>query len=476
MSKLIKQFDELLSSIEPDGEAVGYASEAHNRVRKHLEQDEKFKENLEGSFLYGSYKRNTAICEIKDVDIVILTNFDPYQEENTPQNVLKKVKDAINRHYNDSDNQQYQRRSIRVDDPLPEEKDAHLTLDVIPAYAPNGKDEALLVPDRELKEWVLSHPKGHIEQAITLNDKDHGDGMYIPLVKIMKYWWKYQCEIRQPDVERPKPKGFWVECLTAENFDQDQESYADHFISVLENISEKYSDTTDVPELEDPGLQGGGMIKTSMTLDEFQIFMEAINESLELAYQAEAEMDTIKSAEIWRRVFGEKFPLPKKDESQKSVSQIFARGFMLGDYSHKQSPAVANIIDRGNYSVSVKVKAELYFGLPEHKIMNRRYIRPFTSGSELPIAHWLKYQALGSIPYGHEIYWQVVNTGAHARSEIGGLRGKIFKGNNIQWERSCYTGVHWMECYVVDPHTRMCVGRSGPFYVVFNNSNFTFRK
>jgi hypothetical protein len=223
------QFNEFLSAIEPDGKAVGYASEAHNRVRKHLEQDEKFKDYLEGSFLYGSYKRNTAICEIKDVDIVLLTNFDPSEEENTPQNVLRKVKDAINRHYNDSENQQYQRRSIRVDDPLPEEKDAHLTLDVIPAYASNGDSKPLLVPDRELKQWVPSHPMGHIKNAITLNNKDHGNGMYVPLVKLMKYWWRYQCELRQPDVERPKPKGFWVECLTAENFDQNQKSYARSF-------------------------------------------------------------------------------------------------------------------------------------------------------------------------------------------------------------------------------------------------------
>lgn len=475
MSKLVMQFNEFLSAIEPDGKAVGYASEAHNRVRKHLEQDEKFKDYLEGSFLYGSYKRNTAICEIKDVDIVLLTNFDPSEEENTPQNVLRKVKDAINRHYNDSENQQYQRRSIRVDDPLPEEKDAHLTLDVIPAYASNGDSKPLLVPDRELKQWVPSHPMGHIKNAITLNDKDHGNGMYVPLVKLMKYWWRYQCELRQPDVERPKPKGFWVECLTAENFDQNQKSYADHFISVLENVSEKYSDVTDVPELEDPGLRGGETIKTSMTLDEFQVFMEAVNESLDLAYQAEAEEDEVKSSKLWGVIFGERFPLVK----QKSfIEKIFPKGLAIGDFSHKQNTSEVNIIDRGNYSVPVKIRAELYWGKPDDKIANRRNKGFFASASELPIFHWLKYEIVGDIPYNHEIYWQVVNTGAHAhekRSE-GGLRGEIKRGGREKWERSLYTGVHWVECFIVDPSSRRCVGRSGPFYVAFNNPNFPFRQ
>lgn len=434
MSKLTKQFSDFLSAIEPDNEAIGYASEAHNRVRKHLEEDEKFKEYLEGSFLYGSYKRNTAICEIKDVDIVLLTNFNPDEEENTPQNVLKKLKDAINRHYKDSDNQQYQRRSIRVDDPLPEEKAANLTLDVIPAYAPNGDGKPLLVPDRELKEWVPSHPKGHIEKAITLNDEDHGDGMYVPLVKLMKYWWKYQCELRQPDVERPKPKGFWVECLTAENFDQDQESYADHFISVLENISEKYLDVTDVPELEDPGLQGGEKIKTSMTLDEFQIFMEAISESLELAYKAEAEEDESKSAEIWREIFGEKFPNVSSDEEKSLVGRRDIGEQFISDFGITE-----------NLTHDLKIDAWI----------TRDGFRPFRlRGTQVPL------QKLRSVeffvencnaPHGCEIRWKVKNYGLEAR-EKGDLRGQIYKdgGNKKRSENTKYSGNHYVECYVIN--------------------------
>jgi hypothetical protein len=476
MSKLTKQFDVFLSEIEPGGKAVRFASKAHTRVRDHLASDEKFKQHLRDSFLYGSYKRSTAICEIKDVDIVLLTDFDPNEKENTPQRVLRKVKDALNRHYKDTKNQQYQRRSIRVDDPLPEDDDASLTLDVIPAFAPRGDNKPLLVPDRELKKWVPSHPKGHIEHTTALNAKDCGNGMFVPLVKIMKYWWKYQCEVIQPDVERPKPKGFWIECLTGECFDRDQKDYATHFMRVLENLSNKYSDADSVPTLEDPGLKNGHTIKTSMTIEEFHTFMDAVNGCLDLAEAALEEEDDYQSGIIWREIFGNEFPLPEQNQSIKSIAHPFPKGFQVGDFSHRQSPVELNIIDRGSYSIPIRIKAGLYWGKSDDKINNRRYKGPFSVGSELPVHHWIKYEVEGYIPDGYQIYWQVVNTGAHARSQVGGLRGEIFRGERVQWERSRFTGVHWIECYLVNPYTRVCEGKAGPFYVIFDNPSFPFRR
>ncbi|MHB1086218.1 MAG: nucleotide-binding domain-containing protein [Minisyncoccota bacterium] len=63
-----------------------------------------------------------------------------------------------------------------------------------------------------------------------------------------------------------------------------------------------------------------------------------------------------------------------------------------------------------------------------------------------------------------------VNTGEHARQE-GGLRGTIFEGERKQTERSLYTGVHWIECFIVT-HQGVCIARSSPFYVMFLNPQF----
>jgi tRNA nucleotidyltransferase (CCA-adding enzyme) len=144
MAKLNDQFAEFLSNIEPDEDAIKYAQKAHQPVRKHLEEDDDFGEFFEDSFLYGSYARHTAIGEIKDIDIVVLTNFDPNNEDYSPTKVLKKLKTALNKFYKDADNTEYQRKSVKVKDPLPNYPNVYMTLDIIPAIAIDGVDNPLL--------------------------------------------------------------------------------------------------------------------------------------------------------------------------------------------------------------------------------------------------------------------------------------------------------------------------------------------
>lgn len=307
MSALNDSFNQLLARINPDKQAVRYAQKAHEPVRDHLESDDNFSEHVEDTFLYGSYKRNTAVGKIKDVDIVVLTNFDINLEENTPDKILRKLKASLTRYYKNADNTDYQRRSIRVNDPLPDDHGIEITLDVIPAVAINGIDGILLVPDIELKEWVESHPKGHINYTSRLNDDAYSGQQFVPLVKILKWWWKYQCSVHQPSVERPKPQGFWIEVLTGQCFDPNKKEWADHFIATLQNIVDRYGASEDVPKLPDPGLPGK-TIQTSMTKSEFKTFIKIVGTSLELAKKAYNEVDTRKSSEIWQTIFGEYFP------------------------------------------------------------------------------------------------------------------------------------------------------------------------
>src|SRR5687768_11643135 len=158
MTKLNALFDKFLQNIEPDEKMVGHAHSAHDPVRTFLEDDEDFGQYVEDTFLYGSYKRHTSVGDIKDVDIVVLTNFDTESEDYTPQKVLRKLKSALARYYKDPENPEYQRRSIRVNDPLPDDKEVEMTLDIIPAVPTGGENDPLLVPDKDVKKWILSHP------------------------------------------------------------------------------------------------------------------------------------------------------------------------------------------------------------------------------------------------------------------------------------------------------------------------------
>ena len=85
----------------------------------------------------------------------------------------------------------------------------------------------------------------------------------------------------------------------------------------------------------------------------------------------------------------------------------------------------------------------------------------------------LKFVVKTNVRGHYRVFWQVVNTGRHAESR-GGERGNIFESNDsnpfVHWEKSEYTGKHWIECFVVKDG--VCVARSGRFYVNIYNSEF----
>lgn len=80
----------------------------------------------------------------------------------------------------------------------------------------------------------------------------------------------------------------------------------------------------------------------------------------------------------------------------------------------------------------------------------------------------LMFNASTNVEPPFQVYWQVVNTGQEAES-WGQLRGRISPsktagiGGLTQTETTSYTGIHWVECFIVKNGT--CVARSGEFVV-----------
>ncbi len=309
MHSLGSQFESLRSAIEPSQMRKQQAKKADDPVREHLETDESFAEYHENTFLYGSYKRRTAICDIKDVDLIVVTNF---TTEDDPNDVLATLRDSLLEIYDNADLAD-QRRSIRVDRPFDDDTNSELTLDVVPAIYQSGDSGLLWVPDREKQQWVKSHPQGHIDCTSALNADSYQGKTFVRLTKMMKWWWQYQWERLQPSGEnhKRKPKGFWIEVMCGQYADLDKESYPEQILALLENAFADFSDyreTGEMPELADPGMPGK-TIKTSMDDDDFSVFLDVMETSLEdarAAVEAETELGAARS---WRKLFGDKFPL-----------------------------------------------------------------------------------------------------------------------------------------------------------------------
>lgn len=441
MTTLDEVFDDFLEAIEPSSKAVKYAIKAHEPVRKYLESDETIKQYVTNTFLYGSYRRHTAVGDIKDVDIVVLTNFDVTDEKNTPNNVLKKLKSSLSKFYKDPENPEYQRRSIRINDPLPDD-DTEMTLDIIPAVPLDKDDGILWVPDREVGKWIYSHPNGHIENTTLLNSDDYSQGKFVPLVKITKWWWRYQCSVLIPQAERPKPKGFWIECLVAENFDPNQKTWAGHFIALLQNIVNKYSAIQSVPELQDPGLPNE-TIKTNMTLDEIKFFIGVLEDSLAIAKKALDEVDENESISLWQQIFGDKFE--KKDKSYSSKGIVFTTR------------------DQGEQLLSdLGIKENIQYQIRINAKVKQDNWRPFNlRGTRNPLRKKRKLEFFiesCNVPGDYSIKWKVKNYGDEA-ANAKDLRGEITSdgGYGTKNENTKYTGRHYVECYAIQ--NDVCVAK-----------------
>jgi hypothetical protein len=335
MLKMSGYFDKLREAIEPDKKYKKEAQKADDPVREHLETHESFAHRHVSTFLYGSYRRSTAEGNIKDVDIVVVTN---YTTRDKPVSVLNALKDSLAELYDEPDLAD-QRRSIRVDRPLPEVPESELTLDVIPAINQGKPGGPLWVPDRDKEIWVPSHPQGHIDHASSLNARSYQERAFVRLTKMMKWWWKYQFELKRAGMEahRRKPKGFWIEVMTGEYTDLSQESYPQLIISLLENAFNSFKSfrsSRRIPTLEDPGLRGQ-RIKTSITEDEFALFLDTIEESLAWARLALNATTEEKAAEYWQKLFGEKFP---SAENMKKSASLLSAAATPGGLSFPNKP------------------------------------------------------------------------------------------------------------------------------------------
>lgn len=124
------------------------------------------------------------------------------------------------------------------------------------------------------------------------------------------------------------------------------------------------------------------------------------------------------------------------------------------DVLHKQSPQWP-VIRQGTVNISVQA--------------SRNGFRPkqIQDGNSLPKHYSLRFEAKTSIQRPYKVYWQVVNTGDEARV-VNCLRGEFYnsiieKGKRIRKESTLYTGMHWVECFIVKDG--ICVARSGEFVV-----------
>ena len=201
----------------------------------------------------GSYKRQTAAHNIKDVDFLVFVRHEDKRPESADvlkllRRVLDDLPDALG-YGGRAETRRGQRHSVRV-----ELEDQAFHLDVVPVLILESTDEQLLVPDREWGRWVKSHPLGYGKALSALNAAN-GEKV-VRLVKIFKHWRTFQ-------MQRNRPKSYWLKALVYRHINKGWvttkgKSYAKLFTDLLRSVHEhflpKLEEEDGVPEIPDPML------------------------------------------------------------------------------------------------------------------------------------------------------------------------------------------------------------------------------
>ena len=296
------RFTEFLSDIEPSPTTKSNASSAHTSLRDFLKNDEDFKKYHEETFLSGSYKRDTAIrprtkngqTNRPDVDIIVVTT---HTLNDSPKEVVDLLYKTLKKEYTDI---RRQARSVGIES-------SKADMDVVPII-PDGT--MYLIPDRKQEEWIKTNPPGHTTWTTKTNAT--AGGRFKPLVKLMK-WWRRE----NPTVAK-KPKGFVIECITAECMDYKETYYGELFVKTLENIVEEYKNSClsgMVPNIPDPAVPGN-FVTDGITAAAFTGFYNKAKSHAKLGRKALNETDPEEATKLWRQIFGARFPKTEGTNSE----------------------------------------------------------------------------------------------------------------------------------------------------------------
>lgn len=350
---LQSDFNTFLQEIRPTKSMRDQLITGHKTLRERLSADEDLKPILVSDFLQGSYRRFTAVRpkgdKRSDVDIIIVTKLD--EAEYTPEDALALFEPFLNKYYKEKWRRQGRSFGIEM---------SYVELDVVPTSAPGEQEFGILrsdavttdenivdardwrlhrswlapenryrddarmlleksagesewqvkplrIPDRDANTWDDTHP---LEQIRWTRDKNAlCNGHFVNVVKCIK-WWRLENY-----VEPAQLKGFPLERLIGEHCPGGIQSVAEGVVKTLESIVSSYA-TKGKPHLPDYGVPSHDVFER-ITGEDFRLFYEQAQAGADLSRRAFIEEDRTVSGNLWREMFGPKFPAPPENGSDK---------------------------------------------------------------------------------------------------------------------------------------------------------------
>jgi hypothetical protein len=429
---LAAYFDQFIATISLGDPQVPRMNSAANTIMEFLRKS--YGLPAQNTFLQGSYPNGTAVEPVEggefDLDIVVQC----VDGQTSCDDALADLEKRFNADGRFRDRLRPKKPCVRLEYAGDDVGKFHV--DVVPVRVSRAVECPLDAPRRD-EGWHGTAPAEYTDWCLQQGTN------YMRTVKCMKRWRDEQQSVRTAI------KSIVLQVLVSQCMPK-VASDADRLAATFRNLYGRLSKLFQPPVVRNPVLPSENLAKR-WTIESFRSFVSELAEAVKWADKAAESADAVEAADAWREILGDDFPVLSPDQLH----------FEVGDFSHAHTPATMGWSEALDPRYGVRIQAIEQRGKRGQN--GRRYP---SNGGLIFAGHKLQFRAHVTAPNHADVWWQVANTGGHARC-VSGLRGQIFKGKDLKgrpsvdpkdnWEHTAYTGSHLIRTLLVRNNTVVAV-------------------
>lgn len=246
-------------------------------------------------FLQGSYRNNTGVADLNDLDVVALSTTTHTVESGVAKHpvswneIFARVERALDAHPRFHGHVSRGDKCVKVATP-------ELALDVVPAiYRGDASTDPIAIYSFREGSRRDNYPRDHYSNGVLKNASNHTDGAFKPTVRLFKRW------VRDSFDARVAPS-FYVECAVHSVPDSTfSDSLPLSFAGVGAHLLD-YKDTTVILSVAgDKDI----LVSTEWPWRNFQQFQVALAGAVRTALAAMKATTEPEANRLWRSIFGD---------------------------------------------------------------------------------------------------------------------------------------------------------------------------
>lgn len=295
---VIQSFEMMLSRLEPTAVQKQKIQTTRETIDSALQNDEKIvlAKGNQSSFFTGSYKRNTIIRPLDDIDLYVTIHYGQHADGKKPIHIMRLMANALRR--------RYPQTQIRVDSPCIVIGFIDFKFEVVPTVFCLDNEDRYRIPGPGAREWIDCYPNIPNKWLTTSNYSNNKK--FIPLIKILKQWNRHNSV---------GLKSFHLELLTGKVFDEISEiiNYPQAVYNWMYYVY-KWFYENNYPFVNEPGKYDtyvdeclyGNRFKLNTVRQKLK---QGLNRA-ELALDSWLNGKELRSKRLYHQMFGDMFPAP----------------------------------------------------------------------------------------------------------------------------------------------------------------------